>query len=353
MIDGHDPARRAVLAAALAGTAGWLLSACTSSSPPADGSSTPGIPAGTGSASPTTATGLSRQIVLPEPAISSSLQATYSASDALPHAFDRSLLVLNYHDVRVDGHRSGIPGEDRYTVFADDFSRQMQMLHLAGFRSVGTAEILAARRAGRPLPHRSVLITFDDGGSGQWTCADQVLARYGFHAVAFVITSFVGKPSYLTWAEIEAMQKSGRWEVQDHTHADHHLVPCGPGLSNASVLVNRKYNPASGSLESLPGAQTRVRTDLQTSIDLFTSHGITTPTAFAYPYSQVLRPTNDPQLASYVRRLLGSSFPLLFTNVRPGRLVSPDELAGDLLRRVEVLHGETASALHRRLRAMG
>jgi biofilm PGA synthesis lipoprotein PgaB len=358
VIDGHDPVRRAVLAAALVGTAGWFLSACTASASSAgasaSGSVAGGLKPGTGPATPAnTATGLSRQVVLPEPAISSQLRATYSTSNGLPHAFDRSLLVLNYHDVLVDGHRSGIPGEDHYTVFAEDFSRQMQMLYLAGFRSVGIAEVLAARRSGHALPRRSVLITFDDGGSGQWTCADQVLARYGFRAVAFVITSFVGKPTYLAWAEVEAMQQSGRWEVQDHTHADHHLVSRGRNLSSASVLINRKYDAATGSLESLAGARTRVRTDLQTSIDLLSSHGIARPTAFAYPYSQVLSPTNDPQLASYVRRLLGTSFPLLFTNGAPGRLVSPNELAGDLLPRIEIRHAETASGLYQRLRLMG
>lgn len=354
MIEGHDPVRRAVLAAALAGTAGWLLSGCTSSTPiagqPTDGSITQGIDPSTGQ--PTTATGLSHQLVLPEPAISPQLQVEYSAPHGLSDAFDRSLLVLSYHDVRVDGHRIGIPGQDRYTVFADDFSKQMQLLHLAGFRSVGIAEVLAARSAGRALPRRSVLITFDDGGSGQWTCADRVLARYGFQAVAFVITSLVGKRTYLSWAEIAAMQSSGRWEIQDHTHNDHHLVPSGGGQSRASVLINRTYDPASGSLEPLAVAQTRVRSDLQTSIDLLSSHGITRPTAFAYPYSQVLSPTNDPQLAFYVRQLLGSAFPLLFTNAAPGRLVTTHELAGDLLPRVEVLHAQTAASLYQRLRRM-
>ena len=262
------------------------------------------------------------------------------------------LLILSYHDVTADGLRRTDGRADRYTVSAAAFAAQMQMLASSGFRSVRISDVVRSATGGVALPARSVLITFDDGGAGQWIFADRVLADLGLHAVAFLITGHLGaSPAYLSWPEAQALGRSGRWDIQAHTHDQHHFVPTGPLTPPASVLINRIWDPVSRTLEPAAAARARVEADLATCLDLLGRHGLDRPDAFAYPFSQVDQPTNDPGFAAGVAGLLASRFALRLSNTSPGRLALPEDLRRGTLPRLEVQHGVTALDLFERIHA--
>jgi biofilm PGA synthesis lipoprotein PgaB len=178
-----------------------------------------------------------------------------------------------------------------------------------------------------------------------------VLAEVGYTAATFLITGHVGaSPAYLTWAEAKALAKTGRWDVEAHTHDQHHFVQTGPRSRPASALINRIWDPARGSLESSDSARTRVETDLTHSLDLLSSKGFARPTAFAYPFSQVAEPSNDASLPAQVSGLLHATFPLLLSNSRLGRMAQPDDVRLGFLPRIEVHSRMTALNLFDRIR---
>lgn len=279
-------------------------------------------------------------------------QLSLGSSSGLALTRDDSLLALSYHNVTADGRQQGTGRPDKYTVSALDFAGQIEMLRIAGYRSVRLGDLLAAHRTGAPMPPRSVLITFDDGGAGQWIYADRILAAAGFSAVAFLITGHLSSSQpYMTWAEAGALAATGRWDIGAHTHDHHHFVPTGPLTAPASVLINRVWDPSSRTLQSVESARSDFDADLATSLKLLAQAGIGRPQAFAYPFSQVDGPTNDSTFATYVRGHLAATFPLLLTNTSPGRTARPQDLLLGMIPRVEVRHDMSALNLFELIRA--
>ncbi|WP_033219152.1 polysaccharide deacetylase family protein [Kitasatospora phosalacinea] len=80
------------------------------------------------------------------------------------------------------------------------FRAQMERLARTA-RPVGVDEVARAAEHRRPLPDRSVLVTFDDGDRTVLTEALPVLARLGVPAAAYVITDLVGGDQPYWWTE--------------------------------------------------------------------------------------------------------------------------------------------------------
>ncbi len=160
--------------------------------------------------------------------------------------------VLMYHHVS--------PNPGLVTVSPATFRAQMAWLAGHGYRSAGTDE-LAAFLAGTPLPDKSVVITFDDGYLDNYIHAHPVLQEFGFRAVLFLITGWLGEgpprqpaqkfmrsgiqwdsagntpmtPSHricmekvaagqadevmLRWSEVAQMRAAGSFEFHSHTHS--------------------------------------------------------------------------------------------------------------------------------------
>jgi peptidoglycan/xylan/chitin deacetylase (PgdA/CDA1 family) len=98
-----------------------------------------------------------------------------------------------------------------------------QLAYLAEHRVViSLRELADSRRAGRPLPANSVVITFDDGFEDNYTHAFPLLMRYGLKATIFLTTRFVDGavditarwPAYrglppLNWTQVREMRAAG------------------------------------------------------------------------------------------------------------------------------------------------
>lgn len=146
-----------------------------------------------------------------------------------------ALPVLMYH------HVSPAPG--LVTVSPDTFRKQMEALVQAGWHSISTRQ-LEDYFAGKPLPERSVLITFDDGYLDNFIYAHPVLQDLGLQATMFIVTCWIGEgavrqapqetPDHkackariaggdtdsviVRWSEIEQMRQAGTFEFHSHTH---------------------------------------------------------------------------------------------------------------------------------------
>lgn len=148
--------------------------------------------------------------------------------------------VLMYHHVS--------PVDGMINVSPHNFEEQLQWLKRRGYRSLSSDEF-AGHLHGRPVPAKSVLITFDDGYLDNWVYAYPLLKKYGYTAIVFLVTSWINDgplrqclgqgelpetPSHrecedriaqgrsddviLRWSEIKAMRDDGVIEFHSHTH---------------------------------------------------------------------------------------------------------------------------------------
>ncbi|MFJ1708821.1 polysaccharide deacetylase family protein [Kitasatospora sp. NPDC088346] len=104
----------------------------------------------------------------------------------------RRLAVLAYH------------GIDDPTAFTAQMER---LVRTASPVSLGELERCVAE--GRPLPPRSVLVTFDDGDRSVLTHGLPVLARLRIPAAAFVVTELIGTEQPFWWSEAAYLAARG------------------------------------------------------------------------------------------------------------------------------------------------
>jgi len=95
------------------------------------------------------------------------------------------------------------------SVSDENFEYQMAFLKRHKFNVVSLSEVVKAINEKRSLPHNSVAITFDDGYADNYKHAFPILKKYGFPATIFVVAHLVGREGYLTWAQIQEMERSG------------------------------------------------------------------------------------------------------------------------------------------------
>src|SRR4051795_1308993 len=141
------------------------------------------------------------------------------------------LRVLTYHRV-LPRDVSCSPS----TVSASPDVFEAQMRHLArAYRVVSSDEVIASLNAGAALPHRAVLITFDDGCLDFGTIAWPILRRYRLPATVFVPTAYPDHPERVFWWDRlhAALTASRRTTVEDPAFG---VLPLnGPELREASL----------------------------------------------------------------------------------------------------------------------
>ncbi|ANB08328.1 hypothetical protein SAM40697_4370 [Streptomyces ambofaciens] len=255
-------------------------------------------------------------------------------------------VVLAYHDVGPDAR-------SRYTVSAQRFDAQLRALREAGYRTLSTREFTDFLRTGRTPAPRTVYLTFDDGTHGLWVHADGILARHRMKGAVYLITGQVGthRPYYLSWAEIERMADSGRWDFQAHSDLSHSRAAVDAAGRTAPVLTNRLWLKDEGRPESVPEHRRRVAADLDRSAAAFARHGLPRPELFAYPFSERLEESNlGPRGADTFRALLRDHYTATLTNSADRPLPpGPRSAAAGKVQRLEVLRDTTPAALLREI----
>ncbi len=157
-------------------------------------------------------------------------------------------------------HVSPHPG--LVTVAPATFRAHIAALARDGWQSAGL-EAVEACLAGTPLPDKTVVITFDDGYLDNAVHAHPVLAEFGFTAVLFLATAWVGDgparsgalptPDHgeckrriaagdadavmLRWSEVEALRTAGTFEFHSHSHSHTRWdKPVADPLARAAAL---------------------------------------------------------------------------------------------------------------------
>lgn len=177
--------------------------------------------------------------------------------------FGGQVLVLLYHHLEPDA-----AGENGAIIAVAEFDQQMAWLQEQGYTGITTGELGSWLAGEGTLPAKPVLITFDDGYESNYVYAFPILQQYRMKATIFMISGLAGQTegdlSYLTWAQMQEMERSGLVEIQAHTHDGHHLVGTTPALQVWDA----------GQMEA----------DLEALRQGFAAAGLSAPSAFAYPF---------------------------------------------------------------------
>ena len=129
--------------------------------------------------------------------------------------------VLCYHQIRDWRPRDSKSAKD-YIVPVDAFKKQIQMLADSGYHTILPDQLYAYLTTGAALPTKPVMLTFDDTDLDQFTVARPELDKHGFKAVYFVMTVSLGRPNYMSKAQVKQLADEGN-VVGSHTW-DHHNV---------------------------------------------------------------------------------------------------------------------------------
>ena len=186
--------------------------------------------------------------------------------------------VLMYHRIEPASER----GHALFNLVVEPsvFEAQLAALKGRGWHTITSAQLAATMDAGCDVPPRTFVITLDDGHQDGYSNAMPILEKFGFVATFFVITGRVGRPHYLTWAEMLEMRGAGM-EIGNHTVSHVDEATYGRARTDAQVL------------------------DAQRAIEL---HLDTAPVSFAYPFG--LMPAN------LVASVKASGIEVAYTTVR-------------------------------------
>ncbi len=137
--------------------------------------------------------------------------------------------IMMYHHVnKIDPSRQD-------TVSPERFEWHMAYLKKHHFNVLPLGTLVQVIQEGKPLPRRSVVITFDDGYENNYVYAFPILKKYGFPATIFVITDVLNTKEYLTTAQMKEMLANGI-EIGSHTRRHAYL----PGIIGEKLVEEIK-----------------------------------------------------------------------------------------------------------------
>lgn len=150
-----------------------------------------------------------------------SVPATAVSVDAATVMARREVPILCYHQIR-EWRGTDSKTAQNYIVPVQTFRDQMKMLADSGYHTILPDQLYAYLTTGAPLPSKPIMLTFDDTDLEQFTVATPEMEKYGFKGVFFVMTVSLGRPNYMSKAQVKALADSGH-AIGSHTW-DHHNV---------------------------------------------------------------------------------------------------------------------------------
>lgn len=129
---------------------------------------------------------------------------------------DKGIPVLMYHSIGYEkGNTARVPKEK--------FKEQMKYLKDNGYVTLTLEQAYDFFTNNKPVPEKSIVLTFDDGYMDNYTEAFPVLKEFGFKATIFIITDLVDKdPSYMKLEQLKEMQIH-EMDIESHTVYHEHL----------------------------------------------------------------------------------------------------------------------------------
>lgn len=188
------------------------------------------------------------------------IAATFLAAPPVAVADDHAVILL-YHHVADDTPSST-------SVTPEVFASHLEYLEDNNFQVLPLDEVLDALANRKPLPEKTVAITFDDAYRSVYTTARPMLEVRDWPYAVFVSTDYIDKgyDNYMTWAQLRAI-------------ADQRGIIGNHGVAHQSAL-------ARGRTESKDAWLERLRLDAVKAQERISAETSSVPTLYAWPYGE-------------------------------------------------------------------
>lgn len=135
-------------------------------------------------------------------------------------------IYLMYHEIEQMGRTpaSSEPGYLRYVLYKQNFAEQMAYLFQSRRQVMNITEARSLTTNPQQFPTSNpVVLTFDDGYETDYTIAAPILYSYQFNATFFVIAGAIGKPGFLSAAQLRELRQQG-FEIGCHSMTHKYLT---------------------------------------------------------------------------------------------------------------------------------
>lgn len=123
--------------------------------------------------------------------------------------------VLCYHQIR-DWKASDSKRAHDDIIPPANFKHHIKMLADSGYHTILPDQLYDYLNYGAKLPEKPIIISFDDTDLDQFTVAAPELKKYGFKGVFFIMTVSIGRPRYMSKAQIKTLADEGH-VIASHT----------------------------------------------------------------------------------------------------------------------------------------
>ncbi|HET7833220.1 MAG TPA: poly-beta-1,6-N-acetyl-D-glucosamine N-deacetylase PgaB [Gallionella sp.] len=205
--------------------------------------------------------------------------------------------VLCYHNVLDDP----LQDPEKYTVSTAALVQQFSWLKENGYQVISVDQLLAARAGGKPLPHKAVMLSFDDGYRSFYTHVYPLLKQFNYPAVLAIVGAWphmkpgekvpyeghnYTRESFATDDELREMARSGLVELASHGYDLHQGILANPQGNLLPAAVSRLYNPQDKTYESDQDYLSRISSDLKANSDYIGQLAGRKPRVMVWPFGR-------------------------------------------------------------------
>jgi len=166
------------------------------------------------------------------------------------------------------------------------FREHLDALRLAGYVPIDLTDVRDLVCAGKPVPRRAVLLTFDHCRKSSYYSTRGPLRKAGWNAVMFLWTKSIEEedPACVLWPYVRGMVRSGRWQVAAQSHEGVGKVPSTSDGDMGNFMTTLKWIAEEARFETEAEFCNRLAGDHDKCIDLIRRKAGANATAYAYPY---------------------------------------------------------------------
>jgi biofilm PGA synthesis lipoprotein PgaB len=178
-------------------------------------------------------------------------------ANAMPNPCSRDrnsndFTIYSYHEIAEKSETL----DSAYAVSVASFDAQMKWLIDDGYHFIKIDDIIDSRKNNKPLPDKSVLITFDDGYQSVYANAFPIIKKYQIPTVIALVGSWlqstdkvdfdghmIDRSKFLSQEEIKEMVASGLVEVGSHSYYLHRGVLGNSQGNMEPAAITRQWLP--------------------------------------------------------------------------------------------------------------
>jgi poly-beta-1,6-N-acetyl-D-glucosamine N-deacetylase len=199
-------------------------------------------------------------------------------------ASDKFIAIV-YHDIT----KKVVEPDD---MPVDEFIKQLDFFKADGYQPISIKDIQAAAAGKKTLPHKALLLTFDDSYISFYQVVYPLLKLYKFPAVLSVVSSWIEgknpgiyqKKQFMSWSQIKEVSNSGLVTIAAHSDNLHRFINANPQGNIEPADFTFFCNPKTAKYETDAQFAERIRCDLAQNQATFEQRLGIKPTVLTWPY---------------------------------------------------------------------